>query len=1457
MGKNRKPIPEPDQTAERSALAGNEQMEETVPNENTEAVSDSAETVETVSAPVEKQDGSEEVTNADLGCSDENGECYARKTGLYEKLQEFFGLRKQGVLNNTSVLLKRMQCNLGYTKHRSSYMIMDVDKTEKYAEVPRIPLYKVWRIAHSEEARQMLAERAACTKKGKKRGYGLNNADFPLEHGYTEQTWHRDMQKISGFLSAAGVTGAMERPLLISDVWEMNDLDYQTVFLENATGAIRLLQLVILTDTRENARLSEEWKHIRRYLYRVPLEKSRGGVFSDEDAAILRDHQVLYLNDIRKKTIFELKNMFLEHDFRNIIRELNEAFKEDLARRRDRRYKIRPFVTGFLNVTATAVIAFVYRYTLIKNQLMTLIILGLLAICAVAVLFIVIGAIRAKYRRRTKRKDYYYFTIPVKRACKLYASATVFVLLALALFYGRYDGYNETFYYRDLDDGTIAIAGLVKNQKAEINVPETIDDKQVSEIDLCAFYRDDFTSVSLPTSLRKVDRAAFLRCDQLNSVDFNEGLVTVEKNAFRHCEALKQMTLPTTLTTLGTHSFDGTAITSVSFVATKITELPKGVFKNCNWLVKAEGLTQIQKIGESAFDGCIRLSEVHLSLQLSEIGNRAFRECRELKSLAVPKSVLTIGRNAFRNCVRLESVSLPYLGTSKKNSSRQSLKTIMPMTSKSTLVDLTVTDSKVIGSNALKGTDWVHSITLEQAVTDVSARAFKGLAKLKTVNMSPSVKEIGNSAFEGCAALESIFNLNQITRVGMRAFKDCSALTVLDMGAVKTIEREAFLNCSALTTFNGFASVADVKDRAFFGCKSLSDVPFGSSLNSIGKQAFDGCAALKTIVIPGSVTRIGRNAFANTKPDSLTIPFFGRTLAESTSKSLGDVFSVSDKNRTVTLTVTGTDTVSHKNLEGCQAVKHLILGDGVQSIEKGAFMDLPLQTVTLPASVTEIPDAAFQGCSELKQIIGDDHIVTIGVGAFSRCSKLSDFTVDSLKTVGSLAFEKCAELQFSGSWSSIEEFGERVFLGADKIRHITIESEMSYLSDYAFADSALEVIDWPEDSSALREIGKDCFAHTAIQSIQLPEGVTVIHEGAFRNCTNLESVSIPSSLTAIHNEAFRHTKLVDVDLTGTNVSTLGAYAFADCGELVSLSLPDTVRLIPEGLLMDSYQSTLRNIQQLSPEEIGAYAFKNTSFQDATVCLSDGVTRIGEEAFYNTGVTTLKLPASLREIGKNAFASCGYLKVVTIPFVGETVDKVGNGAAWVFGDRNSVTSLEITGMKKVEETTFAACRNTVSHLLLNDEVSKIRSGSFRGFTALEGIRLPQSLEVLEASVFENCQSLKTVHIPTGTRIIRARAFAGCSDLTMVYMDKSSVTKIEKEAFMYCDSLMQIYFPESLVTVKEYAFAGCESLESVTFTKKMKRVHEMAFGSDVPANLNIPEELLGRYWGKFGLEEETES
>lgn len=1376
------------------------------------------------------------------------------KSDFYDRLQNFFGVRKGGVLNNSSVLLKRMKCNLGHTKRRMTYLVMDVDKTEVYAEIPRIPLNRVWHIVQSEEAQNLLHERATCTKKGKKRGYGLNNADFPLDHGYTEQTWSEDMRRISEFLTAAGSVNEENCPILISDIWEMSDLDYQTVFLGNATNMIRLLQLTILTDTRENARLRAKWSRIKRYLHRVPLEKSQGGVFSDSDARILRENGVRYLNDVRKKSIFELKNMFLEHDFKDIIQELNEAFKEDLARRRDRRYKVRPYVTGFLYMTATAVIAFVHRYTLIKNDLMTRIIMVLLAICALTIPFIIIGAVRAIFRRRTKRKDYYYFTTPVKRACKLYATVSVFVLLTLALFYGRYDGYNETFYYRDLDDGSIAVAGLVKNKNVSISIPETIDGKQVSEIDLCAFYRDDFPSVSLPSSLRKIDRAAFLRCDKLNSVTFSEGITTIEKNAFRHCEVLSQMTLPTSLTTLGTHSFDGTNIAEVSFVGLGITELPEGVFSNCEKLEKVEGLTQIQKIGDSAFDGCVRLSEVQFSLQLREIGVGAFRDCRALKSLTVPTSVQSIGRNAFQNCTGLETVSLPYLGMTKANSVRQSLKSIMSMKSKKVLVDLTVTDVSTVGSRAFTDVDWIHTVTLGGAVTDISDRAFKGLTRLKTVNLSPSVKQLRNSVFEGCAALETLTNTSQITQIGKKAFKNCPALTALDMSAVKTIEREAFLGCSALKTFQGLESVADIHDKAFYGCKSLSAVPFGSSLQSIGKQAFDGCTALKSIVIPTGVTRIGRDAFANVKPDSLTVPFFGSTKEKSKTQSLSTVFNVTDPNHAIALTVVGVETVTSANLKDCHAVKRLILGDGVKSIAEKAFADLPLRIVTLPASVTVIPNSAFLNCTDLKQLNGDEHVTTIGDSAFSGCVSLAELSVASVKTVGSYAFENCAELQFSGSWESIETIGERAFVGAEKVQSLDISSSISYLSDYAFADSKLNKISLPD---SIREIGEGCFENSAIQSIELPQGVESIGEGAFRNCESLQIAVAPSSLTVIREEAFRGTGLVQMDLEATKVSLIGAYAFADCNELVSISLPESIKVIPEGLIMNSEGCTLQNLQLLSLEEIGAYAFKNTSLGGEMIKIADGIRYIGEEAFYNTDIRNLNLPQSLSEIGQNAFASCESLTVVTIPFVGSTAAKVSNGAAWVFGSSNSIDTLIITGMTKVEDDTFAACKKTVSCIYLNDEISKIQSGSFMSFSNLESIKLPQSLTVIEKSLFENCKSLKSISIPAATRTVRGRAFANCGSLTTVHMETSSVTKIEEEAFMNCRSLVRIYFPESLVTVKENAFAGCSSLYDVTFQKGMTRVHENAFGSHIPERVNIPDELMKRYRGKFGIPEYDET
>ena len=90
----------------------------------------------------------------------------------------------------------------------------------------------------------------------------------------------------------------------------------------------------------------------------------------------------------------------------------------------------------------------------------------------------------------------------------------------------------------------------------------------------------------------------------------------------------------------------------------------------------------------------------------------------------------------------------------------------------------------------------------------------------------------------------------------------------------------------------------------------------------------------------------------------------------------------------------------------------------------------------------------------------------------------------------------------------------------------------------------------------------------------------------------------------------------------------------------------------------------------SDDVIGAYAFKNCS--DLTsLTLPSSVTRIGDYAFYNcSGLTSLTLPSSVTSIGEFAFRYCSGLTSLTIP---SGVTSIGMSA---FEYCSSLTSLTL-------------------------------------------------------------------------------------------------------------------------------------------------------------------------------------
>ena len=173
-------------------------------------------------------------------------------------------------------------------------------------------------------------------------------------------------------------------------------------------------------------------------------------------------------------------------------------------------------------------------------------------------------------------------------------------------------------------------------------------------------------------------------------------------------------------------------------------------------------------------------------------------------------------------------------------------------------------------------------------------------------------------------------------------------------------------------------------------------------------------------------------------------------------------------------------------------------------------------------------------------------------------------------------------------------------------------------------------------------------------TIQIPETVnyndavycvTSIGEYAFRNCGRLESIKLPNSLTIIKEGAFHGcTKLKSI-IIPNSVTSIGDYAFYGCSYIESVTLPDNLEIISKYML--------------------AYC----KFYLFSIDIPKSVRTIEEHAFDSSALTSIIIPEGLITIGEGAFERCNKLSSVSIS---STVTSIGD---WAFASGNGVRSLE--------------------------------------------------------------------------------------------------------------------------------------------------------------------------------------
>ena len=159
---------------------------------------------------------------------------------------------------------------------------------------------------------------------------------------------------------------------------------------------------------------------------------------------------------------------------------------------------------------------------------------------------------------------------------------------------------------------------------------------------------------------------------------------------------------------------------------------------------------------------------------------------------------------------------------------------------------------------------------------------------------------------------------------------------------------------------------------------------------------------------------------------------------------------------------------------------------------------------------------------------------------------------------GTLTISGKGEMQHAEGNSVYAWGGENPQVKRNDIKKVVVQEGVTSLAEYICWDFAnLQEVTLPK---SLTKLGKECFKHcTALKSITLPDNISMIDESAFEECNALETVTFPKNLKEIKAKAFHTCNLKKVDLSQTQVESIGMGAFAHNTQCEEVYLPKTLK----------------------------------------------------------------------------------------------------------------------------------------------------------------------------------------------------------------------------------------------------------------------------------------------------------
>lgn len=469
---------------------------------------------------------------------------------------------------------------------------------------------------------------------------------------------------------------------------------------------------------------------------------------------------------------------------------------------------------------------------------------------------------------------------------------------------------------------------------------------------------------------------------------------------------------------------------------------------------------------------------------------------------------------------------------------------------------------------------------------------------ISNVIIPNNVIEIEESAFTYCKNIISIIISNDITSIGASAFSNCSKLTSIFIpNSVSSIGYSAFSNCS-----------------------NLALITLPNSITTIGSKAFEQCSELVSINIPSSVTSVGNDAFGS---NFAHLEYYKGCykLKEVHISNLEAWFNISFESATSNPLYYA----HHLYLDDVELTEIIVPNEITQIKDYTLYGASSITSIIMSENVLNIGDSAFYGCESLQSVTIKGDVLRIGANSFYNCYNLISISIFKVKNIGNNAFFNCKKLN-KVSISNLKSWFEINFYSEYSNHH---SSNPLYYGHHLYVDDK-EVTEIDIPSSVIQINERVLVGASSITSITIPESVETIGNYAFGWCTGLTSLKFKNN---------------------SQLTSIGDYAFFNCSELKSITIPNSVTsmgsclfLNCSGLVSVELSNAVRNVK---------YATFSGCSSLISIGLSDNITNIGACAFYEcSSLISIIISTSITKINSNSFYNCSnltiYCKATSIP-----------------------------------------------------------------------------------------------------------------------------------------------------------------------------------------------------------------